>query len=155
MCNCLEFVVKLEENPTLPSGYLIKCRNYFNTSNKVYLKNPTDFYLEITTLHVTIFAKYFLNNIHSTNLLYTIFTKCVNETNRDERYASWFTGKCKEHKEKALKILILVLIRKNCIWQLEKINKTKKNLINKRMSSRTNESARIPTENRRLRILKE
>lgn len=145
MCN--QLMVKSDEQLLLPSEYLIKSRNYLTPSEELYLKNPTDYFFELSYIHIKIFELNFKENIHKKNILQFLLEKCIDATNRNPKYLEWFTGSCKDHKIKTLKFLLLVLIRKNCSWQLQKLKE--ENISKGKKFMNSNSKAR------RLRILNE
>lgn len=122
-CNsCRTYLTKLNESDVY-RDFFIKQKNYENTI--VGLKTPSDVFFDVCTVQINYFSRNFKNCIHIRNIKSTFKSNLIDETNKHFQF--WFdtSSECYDHRLQILDFLILVLIRKNCYWHLQKLNKTK------------------------------
>lgn len=137
--NCEQCTIRLIKQLSIneevqPSEYLIAAKKY----NKCNLQNPSDYFLEVCTFHISIFQQIFKKSVHERNLKQKILNLCIQETNNSIKYSSYFKDGCEPHKVQILDFLLLVLIRKNLTWMIKE-NKGRQ--------------CSVKTKNRRLNIL--
>lgn len=90
--------------------------------------SETDFFFSLSELFVSTFDAYFQSNCHSKQLKKQLFDQCVANTKNNKKFENWFDidHPCFSHRKEILDFFLLVLIRKNCIWLLEKLKTEKK-----------------------------
>lgn len=89
--------------------------NDFSSTGQ-YLQSPSDLFFEISTLQILIYAEFFAKKLYIKNIKNEIVNKCIETT--QSKYPDWFdmSNPCYEHRLKVLDFLVLVLLRKNCLW---------------------------------------
>lgn len=98
-------------------------KNYSKNSDFGSITAPTDQFFQICKLHVNIFKNYIANRPHIKNIRKQIVETCVSETNRHSEFFFWFSDEniCKDHYIKILDYIILILLKKYCVWESAKL----------------------------------
>ena len=101
---------------SLPSEFLITNKNYGTDFEKMALQPPSDKLFAICSAHFKIFDNFFKNQLHILNLKRATVETCMQATNKQD--PEWFSEKhpCFLHRKALLDFMILVLLRKNCLW---------------------------------------
>lgn len=82
----------------------------------------------MTKFHIQIFDKFFEQNYFKKNLLLEITLLCISETKKGNKFYNWFSedNPCFEHRTQLLKLLLLLLLKKNALWLKDKLLKSEK-----------------------------
>ena len=112
-CNACESDMLQENVLDTPSELLIQFKNY----NQFALKAPNEPFFQMCKSHIQTFDKIFSSKSHIEGLKEKIVSECT------EKYSSWYTptSPCFAHRTEILNFMILVLIRKNCLWEIDRI----------------------------------
>ena len=115
--NCKSVMLKnTNEVITLPSELLISNKNYGNNFAETALQPPSDYLFQICVPYFTICNDFIKNQMHLSPLKATIVKACIRTTNINN--PEWFCEEnpCFLHQKALLDFLILVTLRKNCLW---------------------------------------
>lgn len=120
---CKSFMVTAAEHISSTSERLIFYKKFSKKSDFGSLCPPTNAFFEICKEHLAIFNVFFKNKPHIINLKSTIKKYCLEKTKSNELFSDYFyeSNSCFIHREWALNLLILILIRKNCKWLVTEI----------------------------------
>lgn len=102
-CNyCKNFAIDIN-NEIMFFNYLIE----YKGTDKYCLK-PASQFLEICKIHILEFSQYFKK--YRSNVKKNNIKLCIEETEKNEKFANYFKTDCSYHRKVLLDILILVLI---------------------------------------------
>lgn len=114
--NCTQTLIKTDKTLTENSEFLIHHKAYLNSESDFgKLFPPSNEFFEICKLQINVFENIYTKSPQIINIRSHIVSSAITET---EFYSpEWFKDPiCGEHHLKALSFMILVLLRKNCIW---------------------------------------
>lgn len=118
--NCIQTLTKTRYMQ-LPRDYLINYKQFTETNGG--LKYPSNEYFEVSRLQIINFSKTFKNKFHYRNIKSMYFKESIEIANHF--FPEWYSDNnpCKDHRLKVLDFLLLVLIRKNCMWLVDQQKK--------------------------------
>lgn len=122
--NCAQTLIKTDKTLTENSEFLIHHKAYLNSETDFgKLFPPSNNFFEICKLQTNVFENIYSNSPEIINIKSQIVSMCIKET---ELFCSeWFEDPiCGEHRLKVLSFMILVLLRKNCIWTSKNAKKS-------------------------------
>lgn len=113
---CKENLTKtnLDKNIMLERENFIKNKNFSLT--EIHLLVPSDNLFEISKFHIETFRSFFNSQPQSLNIKGEIIKLCIK--NVEKSHPSWFDDAncCSGHHKQILEFLIVILLRKHCIW---------------------------------------
>lgn len=139
VCNdCLKNMAKDSTSEINPSEILITLKQYKNIDNYNGLIHPSLKFYEICRKYANTFSRIFKVSPHSANIRQILVHECIHESED----GTWFdeTHPCHNHRLEALEFFMLVMLRKNCKWEMDskKMSKIHKYSKNKKIINVTN-----------------
>lgn len=111
---CYQQLRKEDEVLTAPSEMFIFHKNYQSLTDFGNLLAPSDALMEASKKHILVFHNIFESEPEKGGIKSYMLDACKNAT------PEWFSGDCSSHKIKILDFLLLVLLRKHCMWAVQK-----------------------------------
>lgn len=118
---CRLQLIKPKESMNKTDWY-IKNKSY---KDDTALKIPSKIFFDVCSAQIKVFKSLFSDCFHKNHIKTFLKKKIVCATNN--LFPEWFNvhDTCYEHRHRILDFLLLILIRKNSAWLLEKIHKQK------------------------------
>lgn len=116
---CNKFVKTDGEELTSSTELFLFYKNYSTKTDFGSLKAPSEEFFNICREHVAVFRTVFEESPQLDGIKAHIVEKCKIKT------PEWFSDPCSDHKNTLLDFLLLVLLRKHCLWRVQKKRWTK------------------------------
>lgn len=122
--NCSQTLLKTDKTLTENSEFLMHHKVYSNSESDFgKLFPPSNIFFEICKLQINVFENIYIKSPEIINIKSKIISLCITKT--DSFNPEWFKDPiCSKHRLDALSFMILVLLRKNCIWTSKNTKKS-------------------------------
>ncbi|XP_037928665.1 uncharacterized protein LOC119663067 [Teleopsis dalmanni] len=117
--SCNKSIRKSNEFLTAPTELFLFYKNYNKSTDFGKLVAPTEEFVNVSCKHVSIFKKMFKQKPETFEIRKVMREQCILSS------PSWFIGACRLHRIELLDFILLILLRKHCIWMVEKVKSTK------------------------------